>query len=131
MTDEIQIIDTTQSAGYDIILGQLESTEELVILLQDDESKYADNLTHVYIKVKFLKRDQLFRTSSSSSIGGCHICNSFDEVENVSGFVVLNEGKIPIIKHLQICNSCSEILEQQVKLAIENDFIEKITSRYI
>lgn len=131
MSDDIHIIDTTQSAGYEILLGELESTGELVMLLQKDESDYSDNLTHVYIKLKFLNRDQLFRDSSSSSIGGCQICNSFNEVENISGFVMYKEGKVVVIKHLQICNSCAEILEQQVKLAIENEFIEKVTSRYI
>lgn len=131
MSDTLEIIGKTNFQNqYDIILGRIESTNNLIMLLQGDESNYPDHFTHIGAKLdNFNNTGDLFRGTLST--GGCQICSHHTELDKIVDFAIYKDDKIPAMKHLGVCESCVDAIEQAVKHTIENEFSEEVTSEYI
>lgn len=130
---EIEEIDRTNFKNqYDLILCRHIQKGDLLILIKGDDSNYPRKFTHMMTRPELLNDIGEIFCEINSPSGGCQLCNRHDEdLSKVVDFVIYRDKKIPAIKHLGVCTTCTEAIEQAVRLTIENEFSEKFTQEYI
>lgn len=130
MAEKTEVIAKTNFQDqYDITLVEIEKTGELRLLLQRDKSNYPKSFTHIVVRLDFYEETgEIF--SSHNGGGKCQICNHRTEMSSIVDFAIYRDKKIPAMKHLGVCESCSEAIEQAVEYTLD-EYTEEIISNYI
>lgn len=131
MSTEIEILgETNFKSQYEITLIRSLDINELILLIQGDESDYPQKFTHVAVRLETLEEhNQIFLSTKGS--GGCQICSHHTELKYIANFALINEGLLVAMKHLGVCDTCYQEIEQAVEYTLDRDFSTEVTSEFI